>query len=205
MDSGEVRFSLTSGDFPDGLTAAADERGVRAVHDGGKDLESFEQFVVGSRDRLLRALAAHHGPEIGAESLADAYAYAWNNWERVRSLANPVGFVFRVGDRAGARRVMRARREPPVDTSVVGSAASGTVSVWFDDAVDVDLIHSLRHLPPRQRAAVLLVHGYGWSYKEAASTMDVPISTLTNDLHRGLAALRILLADERADHGYPNR
>jgi DNA-directed RNA polymerase specialized sigma24 family protein len=147
---------------------------------------SFAEFVESSRDRLLRALAAHHGPEVGRDALADAYSHAWSNWPRVSAMGNPVGFVFRVADRMGARRASRARREQPSDVVVLAPE-------WFDTERDVDTIAALRALPPRQRAAVLMVHGWGWSYKHTAETLDVPVSTITNDVHRGVARLRELL------------
>lgn len=148
--------------------------------------DAYVRFVVGSRARLLRALVAHHGPDIGYDALADAYAYAWEHWERISTLANPVGYVFRVGDRIGARRSARARREN-------GGLTETETAGWFvDDAVGLNeaIMHILRELPVRQRAAVLLVHGYGWSYRAAAETLDVPVTTLTNDVTRGMQRLR---------------
>ncbi len=151
---------------------------------------SYARFVVASREKLLRVLVAHHGPDIGAESLADAYAYAWEHWDRVSATTNPVGYVFRVGDRVGIRRSMKARRESPRQST---GSADDTRSSTLDDSTfgaDLGLRSLLQTLSTRQRAAVLLVHGYGWSYRDAAETMDLPLTTLTNEVTRGLQKLR---------------
>jgi DNA-directed RNA polymerase specialized sigma24 family protein len=48
-------------------------------------------------------------------------------------------------------------------------------------------------LPHRQRTAVLLVHGYGYSLSEAAEAMSCRIRTLRHHLDRGLARVRLQL------------
>lgn len=50
-------------------------------------------------------------------------------------------------------------------------------------------------LNPDQRVAVVLVHAHGHSYADAAALMDIPVTTLTNYVTRGLARLRHFLED----------
>ena len=45
--------------------------------------------------------------------------------------------------------------------------------------------------------AVLLVHGYGFSYREVAEVLDVSEAAVTNHVHRGLRKLRSRLEGER--------
>lgn len=54
---------------------------------------------------------------------------------------------------------------------------------------------ALARLPEEQRLAVSLVLIEGFSYKEAAHVMNVPIGTLTSRLARGRDALQAMLAD----------
>lgn len=161
--------------------------GVAIDEDPG--VVAFEAFVVGSRDRLARALVAHHGREIAQDALADAYAYAWANWERVRGLGNPVGYLFRMADRIGTRRAMAAGREFATDH------LDQVLSI--DDTSEPAIVALLSTLTPRQRGAVLLTHGYGWTFREAAEVLDVPLTTLTNDVNRGLKKLREQFRGER--------
>jgi DNA-directed RNA polymerase specialized sigma24 family protein len=151
--------------------------------------DSFAQFVVENRQSLRRALVAHHGPDAGTEALADAFAYAWQHWERVATLANPVGYVFRVGDRLGVKASVRQRREPSIDTGDERSQ-QGHPPPWFDSDVAPELAELLATLPARQRTAVLLIHAYGYTYRETAELLDVPLTTATNDVIRGMKALR---------------
>jgi RNA polymerase sigma-70 factor (ECF subfamily) len=57
----------------------------------------------------------------------------------------------------------------------------------------------LATLPPSQRIAVVLRHVDGLSYAEMAEALNRPEGTLKAQVHRGLAALRDALADERQD------
>lgn len=57
----------------------------------------FEEFVTSVRPRLRRALAGCRGVEGADEAVAEALAYAWEHWARVRDLDNPAGYLYRVG------------------------------------------------------------------------------------------------------------
>jgi RNA polymerase sigma-70 factor (ECF subfamily) len=57
----------------------------------------------------------------------------------------------------------------------------------------------LATLPPSQRIAIVLRHVDGLSYAEMAEALGRPEGTLKAQVHRGLAALRDALADERQD------
>ena len=61
----------------------------------------FEAFVFANEPTLHRALVAAYGYEDGREAAAEAFAYAWEHWTRVRDMPNAVGYLFRV-DRTGA-------------------------------------------------------------------------------------------------------
>jgi RNA polymerase sigma factor (sigma-70 family) len=48
----------------------------------------------------------------------------------------------------------------------------------------------LAQLSDRQRVAVVLVHGFGWTLREVAELTGTKITTVQNHLERGLARLR---------------
>ena len=52
---------------------------------------------------------------------------------------------------------------------------------------------ALKHLPPEQRAALMLVTVDGLSYKEAAEVADVPVGTIMSRLARARVALQAKL------------
>lgn len=147
------------------------------------DLEqAFTRFVTDHGPRLRAAFVARFGPHDGADVHADVMARAWDDWLRIGAMDNPAGYLYRLG-RTAHRRYRRWRRPPrfgvpePVRES------------------DPDLFLSLGALTDAQRVAVVLVHGHGASYREVAELLDVPVTTVTNHIHRGLALLRRDLED----------
>ena len=142
--------------------------------------DAFASFVASTEPRLRRALVAAYGPTVGREVTVDALSWAWEHWDRLRVMANPVGYLSRVGQ-------TRARATLARSASVAEFDAGAAV-----DDVDVtpELMTSLRRLSPQQRGAVLLVHGYGLSTRAAAETLNVSVSTLRVHVERGLARLR---------------
>ncbi|HUF96608.1 MAG TPA: sigma-70 family RNA polymerase sigma factor [Ilumatobacter sp.] len=153
--------------------------------------DRFNVLMKAVEFRVRRALVARYGIEIGDDAAAEAFAWAWENLDEVEGMSNPAGYLFRVGQSA-AKRLMGWRRqhrklyEPPADSDLRAR-------------MDNDLLSSLRRLSTDQRAAVLLVHGYGFSYAEVADTLGVSEAAVTNHVHRGLKRLRRLLGDVDAN------
>jgi DNA-directed RNA polymerase specialized sigma24 family protein len=149
------------------------------------DAGAFSSFVVTDGARLRRVLVAHYGVEVGSEVASDALAWAWEHWDRVRSMDNPCGFLYRVAQ-SSARRYRRWQRRVvlPAEKPVAGLSVVGL------SAPEPGLERALARLSASQRVAVLLVHGLDWSYQDAAAAMDVPITTIRNHLARGMARLR---------------
>jgi DNA-directed RNA polymerase specialized sigma24 family protein len=135
----------------------------------------FEEFVRAARPRLMRALAASRGLDRAEDGTAEALSFAWEHWDDVRAMANPVGYLYRVA-------VSRTR---PRRTVVLPAAeAIGAADV------DPGLIAALLALPTGQRAAVWLICGCAWSYAEAAEAIGISVSAVGNQLRRGLDRLR---------------
>ena len=149
----------------------------------GTSRVSFDEFVRTDGVRLRKALVARHGLDEGCDLAAEALGYAFEHWDRLAAMANPVGYLYRVAENSGRRRA-RWRRAWPfrVDAATV-------------DALPVDpgLQRALARLRPAHRASVVLVHCFGWSYDDTATALGVPVSTVRNHVHRGLTTLRNLL------------
>ena len=73
------------------------------------DEQAFTRFVKETEPRLSYALAAAYGPEVGADAAADALGYAWENWDRIRTMDNPAGYLYRVGQ-SSSRSYRRPRK-----------------------------------------------------------------------------------------------
>lgn len=87
----------------------------------------------------------------------------------------------------------RRRREPLQDLEELGEAVGDPAAASQAELLSVQ--DAVLQLPEEQRLAVGLVLIEGFSYKEAAEIMSVPIGTLTSRLARGRAALQQMLSE----------
>ena len=140
----------------------------------------FTEFFESAEPRLRRALSSEYGADVGSEASADALAWGWQNWGRIKSIANPVGYLYRVGQ-TSARRQMSRRRVP-------FHAGEPERAVLPD--VDPAVGATLASMPQRQRVAVTLVHGYGYRHREVAELLECSPSTVANHVRRGMTKLR---------------
>jgi RNA polymerase sigma-70 factor (ECF subfamily) len=148
--------------------------------------EGFTRFASDIEPRLRRALVAWYGCDVGCEVTAEAMAYAWERWDEVCEMANPVGYLFRVGQ----SRSRRYRRRP---------VTMPVVRQEDQPAIDPRLPGALAALSTKQRAAVLLVHAHDFTLVDAAAVVGCSVSTLRNHLARGMRKLRAQLGDDDDD------
>ena len=140
-------------------------------------------FLADARCRLERALVARFGVEDGLDAAAEALAFATEHWDRLEPMDNPIGYLYRVGRTRGERLARRWRR----------TGLLAVEPVTDDAVVDVDLQRALTRLRSEQRVAIVLVHAHGYSYREAAEIVGVPVTSITNHLNRGMTRLRRMM------------
>jgi hypothetical protein len=56
-----------------------------------KRTASYTDFVREAEPRLRRALCVAFGRELGLEATAEALAWGWEHWDRMRKMHNPTG------------------------------------------------------------------------------------------------------------------
>jgi RNA polymerase sigma factor (sigma-70 family) len=141
-------------------------------------VDSFTEFVSVYEARLRQALMAACGGDRGRDAACEALGYGWEHWDRVESMENPVGYLYKVG----LSRARREFRRKPVTFD----------PVEFDRIPEVEpqLPGALGTLSEKQRVVVLLVHGYGWTQVEVADLLGVSRSSVRNHLERALMSLR---------------
>ncbi len=147
--------------------------------------DSFAGFVEAHEESLRLALIANLGGERGREAASHALLWGLENWDRLSGLENPVGYLFRVGQRWSRRQ--RSRRVVLFDTP-------GRADPW----VEPDLIPALEALPAKQRMAVVLRHGADWSYQRISEVTGMSQDSARKNVQRGLSTLRKRLG---GDHG----
>jgi DNA-directed RNA polymerase specialized sigma24 family protein len=153
-----------------------------ATRQGGGDEEGFDVLIRAVEPRLARAFAAAYGRGRGEEALGEALAYAWEHRAQVLAMANPGGFLYRVGQsRSRPRKEVRAFPEP---------AGVGVPEV------EPLLPTAFAELSERQRECVGLVVADGCSYQEAADLLGITKASVQVHVRRGVESLRQRLGVE---------
>src|SRR4051812_48440773 len=108
----------------------------------GPEATAFEEFFVRVEPRLRAALTSLYGADLGREATAEALAWAYEHWDRVRGMEYPIAYLYRVGQ----TRTRRLRRRSPYLPAPVEASVP---------AVEVDprLVAALGKLPERQRVS----------------------------------------------------
>lgn len=141
----------------------------------------FDDFFKEVEPKVRAALCAAYGIEVGAEATAEAMALGWEAWDRVSRMHNPGGYLYRVGrDRARLIRTRQGRFLP------LFQGVTPLGDDWFEPGLPV----ALERLSERQRTAVILRHGYGWTLAEVAALLGVAVPTVQKHADRGLERLR---------------
>jgi DNA-directed RNA polymerase specialized sigma24 family protein len=145
---------------------------------------AFRAFVQEAEPRLRRALVATYGYERGREATAEALAYAWEHWERLRGFRNPTGYLYRVGQSR-----TRRNKSPVVFESVP----------LREPSVEPALKRAIAALPAKQRIAVFLAYGDEWTQAEVAELLGVTPATVQKHIERGLVRLREIVTPKELE------
>ncbi len=143
---------------------------------------SFPTFYAEAEPVLRVAFAARYGVDRGAEAAAEALAYAWQEWARVREMEHPIAYLFRAGQ-SRSRRIRRPSALFPQPSADVGPA------------YEPGLPSALALLTERQRVCVVLAHGYGLAHSEIARMLEIAPSSVQSHVERAMAKLRDALEE----------
>lgn len=138
---------------------------------------SLSRFVARFEPRLRNALLAWAGPHDVDDAVAETLLHLMGQPHRVLAMANPEGYLYRV-----ARSKLRgSRRRHPV---------LPPVPPVLQPEVEPGLPAALAALTPRQRTAVFLMGGLGWTAAEVGEFLGIAPTSVHNHYQRGLARLR---------------
>jgi RNA polymerase sigma-70 factor (ECF subfamily) len=145
-----------------------------AVPDAGEHPRSFEGFYEASHQRLFTALCLVTGNRDEAEEIMqDAFLRIFERWNKVSSVEDLDGYLFRTAMNVFRNRyrrtVVAARR-----VLSPGAARDDLAAVETRDEV----VRLLRTLNPRQRAAVVLTSILDYSSEEAGRLLKIRASTV---------------------------
>ncbi|MFI6456802.1 SigE family RNA polymerase sigma factor [Streptosporangium amethystogenes] len=158
----------------------------------GADDDGFAAFVAARGTSLLRVAYLACGDEREAEDLLQtALERTYRNWDRVR-YDNPEPYLRRVIVNTS---ISRARRR-----AILRIIPMHTPPEPSERETDVDLRHvlmeTLRALPPRQRAVIVLRYWEDLSEAQTAEILGCSTGTVKSQASKALAKLRVAIGQE---------
>ena len=169
----------------------------------------FEEEIVPHLDVLYRmACSVCRNGDLAEDIAQEAFMKALSGFSGLRPGTNSRSWLARIVHNTCRDYWRRHHRRPEEswDGAELADLESEDTQVeWepeilrnaFDDRIEAALLE----LPPRWRAAVQLVDVEGWSYDEAAHSLDMPPGSLRSALHRARKSIYDRLAPSESAGG----
>jgi RNA polymerase sigma-70 factor (ECF subfamily) len=166
-----------------------------ALEDGE---DSFTAWYRSAYRGLLHTLVLAIGDaEVATDATSEAFARAFQRWDRVSQMSSPIGWTYTVALNVARRMLRRAQFE-----SLVLRRRPPSPPVRDDG---LELWDAVQRLPLRQRTAVALYYLSDLSQRDIADAMGVAEGTVAATLHEARRRLASALSQpvERNDcrHG----
>ncbi len=160
---------------------------------------------------------------VAEDAVQDTFLRAWRAYDRFEGRSQLRSWLYRITtnvclDMLGSRQ----RRARPMDLGPAGTTEQGLApplveSVWIEPVPDGRVVPSavdpaetaiaresirlafmaaLQHLPPRQRAVLILREVLRWQASEVAELFDTSVASVNSALQRARATLAGLKVDE---------
>jgi RNA polymerase sigma-70 factor (ECF subfamily) len=144
------------------------------------------------QDTYVRALRYQHSFQTGTNLRAWLFAIMRNlYWDRFKGSRRESVSLDEVGDFALYDQLKSATDLPELEV--------------LDRIAASEVVKAVEELPPLHREVVLLVDVEGFSYKEAAEALEIPIGTVMSRLHRARQQLQKSLYDYAVESGIVHR
>lgn len=154
--------------------------------------DGFERFFAAHHRRVLSVLTVVSGDvDLANEATDEAFARAFERWERVSCMADPAGWVYRVAVNTARRRARRRSREATLLGSAPRFGGGG------EPPAMVEFWELVNGLPERQRVAVVLRYVGDLTEPQIAEAMGIRRSTVNATLNKALHNLRQELVSQR--------
>ena len=128
-----------------------------------------------------------HDAEAAEDLTQEAFVQALLHWSKVCRYERPDAWVRRVAIRLAVRHLKRESKRVLVEASMESAGAA--------QGLDLDVINAIRHLPPQQRAVLVLYYYEDRPMKEIADVLGISESTGSVHLHRARRTLAARLGE----------
>jgi RNA polymerase sigma-70 factor, ECF subfamily len=167
-------------------------------------IEEFEGEVMPLAGPLYgAALRFTRNPADAEDLVQETYLRAFRSWDSFEQGTNLKAWLFRILTNLYISKYRHQQREPLVVSTDgmeefdlyrmmrdQGAGARSPENIVLDGLVDQDVKDALGSLPDSFRMVVVLADVEGFTYKEIAEMLQVPIGTVMSRLHRGRKILQ---------------
>ncbi len=198
-----------------GKALTTPERGPREAADQDLRRKRFEEMVAQHLDSLYAAaLRLTRNREDAEDLLQETLLKAWRSFHTFEEGTNARAWLFRILMNAHIDRYRKATREPEVsDVEDVGEfylytkvqeseqlREVGDPEKLLEGIMEQEVREALESLPEYFRSVVILADLQGFSYKEIADILGIPVGTVMSRLFRGRRLLQKKLWDYVRTH-----
>jgi RNA polymerase sigma-70 factor, ECF subfamily len=170
----------------DSRQSSADDRMARWVHEHSAAVRGY---LLGVVRRVADA----------DDLLQEAFRRAWEARDRYREQGQERAYLIRIADRLACDRLRQRGREVQLDSDgwqAREPQTSDEPHVRLDQEETNGQLHAaLNQLTEMQRRVLLLRYFGDLDFAAIAATTGCPLGTVLSHCHRGLAAMRKLLAE----------
>lgn len=151
--------------------------------------------------------------ELAGDVVQDSVLTAWRSLDTFEQGTNFRAWVFRILVNTiynSNRRIARRREYGLDDDSMESFGAIQREDAWgtllsrpelLSDMLDERLVNALDRLSRNEKRCFLLHQMQGFTYKEIASVLDMPVGTVMSHMHRARKNLRERLASLAVENG----
>jgi RNA polymerase sigma-70 factor (ECF subfamily) len=203
------------------LSRVEESAAVAAARQG--DEQAFSTLAEECRRELHLHCYRMLGSFDDAEDLVqETFLRAWRKREGFRGQSTFRAWLYRIATNACLDHLDRHPRTPVHASAAAGAPAEVPWLQPYPDAglepvapsdgephavavatetIELAYLAAIQHLPPRQRAVLILRDVLGWTASETAATLDGTVASVNSALQRARVTLKQCLPDRRLEWG----
>ena len=182
------------------------------LHHRGWD---FEAAAMPYLDPLYNAAyRMARNPQDAEDLVQETYLKAYKYYDKFEEGTNLKAWLFKILKNTFINSYRKKQQLPPrADFAAIeesfetivrddSGAPTNPEEELLEKVLDEDVQHAIEELPHDYRMVVLLADLEGFSYKEIADILEIPVGTVMSRLYRGRRLLEDALLKYARDHGY---
>ena len=156
--------------------------------DAGKFEDQFEQHRAELRAYCYRMLGS---PFEAEDAVQETFIRAWRGLERFEGRAALRSWLYRIATNVSLDLLNgRERRARPMDLGPAQEPVESNLNTLPEVTwIKLALVAALQHLPPRQRAVLILCEVLRWKASEVAELLETSVASVNSALQRARATL----------------